>query len=66
MNSEAIQDWLRIRRELLQMETAFTKLAIKVADGRESEELLLQEREVLEATRALCSAAFKRAFPPGE
>jgi hypothetical protein len=37
MNIQAVDDWLRVRRELLDMETAFTKLAIKVTEGEESE-----------------------------
>ncbi|MBC5785446.1 hypothetical protein H8N03_21035 [Ramlibacter sp. USB13] len=63
MNSQAVQDWLQIRRELLQMESEFTTFAIQVANGQESEELLKAKRQVLEATRALCTAAYERAFP---
>jgi hypothetical protein len=63
MNNEAVQDWLRIRRELLQMETEFTDFAIKVAKGEELEAALQAQRQVLEATRDLCSAAYQRAFP---
>jgi hypothetical protein len=45
------------------MEAAFTTLAIKVAEGSESEETLQKERQMLEAARELCSAAYGRAFP---
>ena len=63
MNNEAVQDWLKVRRLLLDMETEFTSLAIAVASGSGSETELLQKRELLEATRELCAAAFRRAFP---
>lgn len=62
MNNEAVEDWLRIRRGLLEMEAAFTTLAIKVANSEESEETLQVQRKLLEATRELCSAAYERAF----
>lgn len=63
MNAKAVQDWLQIRRQLLDMEAAFTRLAIRVADGKESEAVLREQRELLEAQRALCTAAYERAFP---
>jgi hypothetical protein len=50
VNPQKVQDWLRIRRELLEMEAAFTDLAIRVATG-------------LEAMREVCSAAYRQAFP---
>lgn len=63
MNHEAVQDWLRVRRELLDKEAAFTRLAIKVANAEASEELLQQERVELEGLRELCTVAYQRAFP---
>lgn len=63
MNLQAVEDWLRIRRELLAMEAAFTTLALRVAEGLDSEDTLQHRREVLEATRELCSAAYAKAFP---
>jgi hypothetical protein len=63
MNVTAVRDWLQIRRTLLEMETEFTTLAIKVAGGEESEQLLRQQRQVLEGQRELCTAAYERAFP---
>lgn len=63
MNSEAVHDWLRVRRELLARESAFTDLAIRVAAGQETEEVLQQERQALETARQVCSAAYLRAFP---
>ena len=63
MNKDVVEDWLRVRRQLLEMEAAFTALAIKVANGGESEAALQEQRQVLEAQRELCSAAYARAFP---
>jgi hypothetical protein len=63
MDEDPVQDWLRVRRELLNMEGAFTALAIKVAKGAEAEEVLRQERAVLEGMRELCKAAYAKAFP---
>lgn len=63
MNQQAVEDWLRVRRTLLDMEAAFTRLAIQVIDGRASEADLEEQRQVLEATRELCSVAYQRAFP---
>jgi hypothetical protein len=45
------------------METDFTTLAIQVAEGTGSEQLLQQRRQVLESQRELCTAAYERAFP---
>lgn len=64
MNLQAVEDWLRVRRDLLDMESAFTKLAIKVTEGAETEDALRQQRAVLQAQRELCTAAYERAFPP--
>ncbi len=64
MNNEAIQDWLKVRRDLLQREADFTTLAIEVANGKETEERLQEARTILEANRELCTAAYRRAFPP--
>lgn len=66
MNAQAVQDWLRIRRQLLDMEAGFTDLAIRVAEGKEIEQVLQQQRELLEAQRALCTAAYQRAFPASD
>lgn len=63
MNAQAVQDWLQIRRQLLDMEAGFTDLAIRVAEGKEAEEVLQVQRQVLEAQRSLCTAAYQRAFP---
>lgn len=63
MNKEAVEDWLRVRRTLLDLESAFTTLAIQVANGEASEDFLQEQRKVLEATRELCSTAYQRAFP---
>lgn len=63
MNKQAVEDWLRVRRELLDMEAAFTTLAIQVAHGEASEDLLQEQRKILEANRELCRAAYQQAFP---
>ncbi|HET8745937.1 MAG TPA: hypothetical protein VFM98_10040 [Ramlibacter sp.] len=63
MNNEAVQDWLRVRRQLLEKESAFTTLAIKVASGEASEQVLQEQRAELEDMRASCTAAYQRAFP---
>lgn len=63
MNNEAVQEWLRVRRNLLEMEASFTSLAISVASGEAAEDLLQQQRQLLEAQRELCTAAYLRAFP---
>lgn len=63
MNNEAVQDWLRIRRELLDREAEFTDLAINVANGQGPVEDLQEKRLLLEGLRELCTAAYQRAFP---
>ena len=62
MNNESVQDWLRVRRSLLDMEAAFTSLAIEVAEGKGSPQVLQQQRALLEDMRAACSAAYERSF----
>ena len=64
--NQALEDWLRTHRELLSLETAFTDLAIKAAMGEVPPDKLAQERTVLEATRELCSLAYRRAFPQNQ
>lgn len=64
MNNQAVQDWLSIRRTLLQKEAAFTELAMRTIHGEVSEADLEMERKALEGTRELCSEAYRRAFPP--
>lgn len=64
MNNEAVQDWLRVRRLLLEMEASFTSLAVRVAGGEVPEAVLLEQRVHLEGMRELCTAAYEKAFPP--
>jgi len=61
--SQALNDWLTMHRELIKLESAFTDLAIEAAVGKVSARQLAQERQVLEATRELCSVAYRLAFP---
>jgi hypothetical protein len=63
VNHNKVQDWLRIRRELLEMEAAFTDLAIRVASGQAAVQELDERRGKLEAMREVCSAAYRKAFP---
>lgn len=61
--AEHVQEWLEIRRRLLEMETAFTDLALRAVNGDVPPEQLQQERLHLHAARDLCTAAYERAFP---
>jgi hypothetical protein len=61
--NQPFEDWLRTHRELMGLEMAFTEMAIRAASGEVSVEELAQRRALLEATRALCTAAYQRAFP---
>jgi hypothetical protein len=63
VNQQKVQDWLRIRRELLEMEAAFTDLAVRVATGQGDEQELRERRSELEGIRELCSLAYRQAFP---
>ena len=63
MNNAAVQEWLRVRRELLASEAAFTDFAIKVANGEASGEELRERRLILEGLRDLCTNAYNTAFP---
>lgn len=63
MNKDAVEDWLRVRRQLLAMEVVFTDLAMQAASGEVPEQSLQSERQVLEGMRELCTAAYRRAFP---
>jgi hypothetical protein len=60
---QAFSDWLQTHRELMQLEASFTALAMQAAEGEYPEEQLAKQRAVLEATRAICAAAYQRAFP---
>lgn len=61
--TEHIQEWLQIRRQLLERETAFTDLAMRAVHGEVPPEQLQQERLQLLTTRQLCTSAYERAFP---
>lgn len=60
---KAVQDWLRIHQELMAKEALFTDLAMRVASGQASLELLDEERQVLMGLRAHCTVLFEAAFP---
>lgn len=63
MQNESVQDWLRIHRHLLELESAFTDLAIQTASGVLPMKDLEVKRAELQATRDQCTAAYNRAFP---
>jgi hypothetical protein len=58
-----IEDWLRIHRELMEREAAFTDLALRAADGSVSIQKLEEERQMLMGLRALCTSVYGKAFP---
>lgn len=61
--SNPVEDWLRVHRTLLEMETAFTDLALRAAAGEVWLEKLDEERDALMAFRELCAAVYGKAFP---
>lgn len=61
--NESVQEWLQVRRMLMDLEAAFTDLALKAAAGEVGLSQLGAERERLMQTRAACTAAYERAFP---
>ena len=58
-----VDEWLRVHRELMEKEAAFTTLAIRAADGSIPLRDLETERQALMALRALCTAVYEKAFP---
>jgi hypothetical protein len=60
---ELVDDWLRVHRELMEKEAAFTELAVRAASGEVPQEELDQQREKLMGLRALCTAIYEKAFP---
>lgn len=61
--SAAVEDWLRVHRQLLAMENAFTDLALRAAVGEVPPEQLDEERQRLMHMRVLCTAVYEKAFP---
>jgi hypothetical protein len=61
--AEQVQQWLQLRRQLLELETAFTDLAMRAVHGEVPPDQIEQERLHLLTTRELCAAAYERAFP---
>jgi hypothetical protein len=61
--AEHVQEWLQIHRQLMDLESAFTDLAMRAVHGEVPESQLQQERLRLLTTRELCTAAYERAFP---
>jgi hypothetical protein len=61
-NRQFLDDWLRIHRQLVELEIAFAELALGAARGEVSLTELDARRAILMATRTLCAAAYERAF----
>jgi hypothetical protein len=61
-NRQVMEDWLRVHRQLVELEIAFADLAVRAARGEIPLAELDARRAILMATRALCSAAYERAF----
>jgi hypothetical protein len=58
-----VDEWLRVHRELMDKEAAFTELAVRAANGSVPVAELDEERKALMAMRALCTAVYEKAFP---
>jgi hypothetical protein len=62
LDARSMQDWVRIHRQVIQLELAFAEVAVRAARGEVSLVELDEQRAILVATRELCSAAYERAF----
>lgn len=62
IDQQAVQDWLRVHRTLLDMELAFPDIALRAAQGSITAQELDEHRKMLEAAREVCAAAYRRAF----
>jgi hypothetical protein len=62
-STQYVQEWLQIHRTLMDMEAAFTDLALKAVDGEVAPADLDEARSRLMHTREQCTAAYERAFP---
>ena len=58
-----VENWIKVHRALMDMEAAFTDLALRAASGEVPIHELDAARNRLMATRELCTAAYERAFP---
>lgn len=58
-----VDDWIRVHRQLMEQEAAFTKLAERAAQGEVPDDELDRARAQLLAMRELCNAIFTKAFP---
>jgi hypothetical protein len=61
----AVEDWLRVHRQLMDQERDFAELALKAAAGEITENELQTARVQLMALRELCSVVYGKAFPRG-
>ncbi len=62
---DAVQDWLRVHRDLVGAEIEFSAHALDAVAGTISTKELARRRALLETLRELCGAAYARAFPDG-
>jgi hypothetical protein len=62
-DKSAIDDWLRVHRDLMDEERDFTELALKASSGELTPEELEAARQHLMAMRELCTAVYAKAFP---
>jgi hypothetical protein len=61
-DQSAVQDWLRIHRQLVQEEAQFAEVAMRTATGEVRMEELQEKRVHLMAMRELCAAVYEKAF----
>jgi hypothetical protein len=61
----AVDEWLRVHRQLMDEERKFTEIAIKAASGEIEERELQAARQQLMALRSLCTTVYEKAFPQG-
>lgn len=57
-----VQDWLKVHRQLMDAEVAFSDTAIKHSNGEISAEELSEARKELMALRELCTVIYAKAF----
>ena len=62
----AVQDWLRVHRQLVALEAEFSDIAMRVAMGDLGTDELKKKRNEPVGMRELCTAVYEKAFggPP--
>jgi hypothetical protein len=64
MQRVRVEVWLRVQRELLAAERAYSEKLSQYADGKLSEDELKAAKEVLQARRELANAVTDHAWGP--